>query len=98
MSWPDSTGFYALNDHNSRPELNQAGVTELVQRIVNRGQGHRDARCFYFRMQAFSGDMAVASLEQHARQGDPLAGRPQARSPQTVGEIGGGSAHRRRHM
>ena len=41
-------------------------------------------------MEAFGRDMTVTTLEQDARQGDPLASRPQAGDPQAVGKIGAG--------
>ena len=72
----------------------QAGIAELVERVVDRGQRNRQACPANFGMQAFRRDMAMFALEQQARQSHPLAGRAQAGRAQAGGKIGTGSGHR----
>ena len=50
------------------------------------------------RMSWIGRDMAVAALEQHARQRDPLPRRAQAGRAQAVGEIRGIAGHDCSHM
>ena len=68
----------------------QAGVTELVQRVVDRSERHRHAGHPDLGMQAFGRDMAVFALEQQARQRHPLAGRAQAGLAQAGREVRAG--------
>ena len=56
----------------------EAGVDEGVQRVVDGGQRHADARTRSFRMQTFGGQMAAALRKQNAGQLDALARWAQA--------------------
>jgi hypothetical protein len=57
--------------------MQQPRIGELVQSIVDRRQGYPDARGRSFAVQLLGSDVAVAILEQQARQSDALARRPQ---------------------
>jgi len=50
---------------------------ELVQRIVNGRQGHRDPRDHGFPVQLFGSDVPVAVFQKELRQGKPLSHRSQ---------------------
>jgi hypothetical protein len=55
----------------------QPGFGELVQRIVNGRQGHRDPRDHGFPVQLFGSDVPVAVFQKELRQGKPLSRRSQ---------------------
>jgi hypothetical protein len=60
----------------------QSNLGELVQRVVNRGQGHRHFRAGGFFVKHLSGEMAIALAEQDPAQGHALTGRAQPDLPQ----------------
>lgn len=66
----------------------QPGLPELVQRIIDRGQGDLHPRLQRFPMQLFGCDMAVPGIKQQLGQGQPLAGGPQPGFRQTGGRSG----------
>src|SRR4051812_25388812 len=57
---------------------------ELVQRVVDRGQGHPDAGRHGLAMKLLGRDVPVAAVEQQAGKGEALARRPQAGLMQPV--------------
>ena len=76
----------------------QPRIAELVEGIVDRGQGHRHLGRLDLDMQALRRHMAMTALEQQARQRHPLAGGAQAGLAQAVGKIEAGVGHDRTHM
>ena len=73
----------------------QPRADELVQRVVDRGERHRHRRGERLVMELFGRDMAVALVEQQARQRQPLTRRPQMGRSQHVD--GGGIRTSRVH-
>src|SRR3546814_18858672 len=69
----------------------QAAVGEVVQRVVDGGERHRNPGRLGLGMQLLGRYVAVAGIEQQARQGQALTGGTQTRAAQTVEGSGVGA-------
>ena len=68
-----------LHDHL----LEQPCFRELVQRVVNRGEGNRVSCGHGFLVKEFRRHMAMTMLEQEIGKQTPLPRWPETRTPQT---------------